>query len=201
MIIGLALLVLCIGGMAGIGWLRIRYGEEIRYHSALQRTIILLSDAFPEGGHIPETFTCKGDAVSPPLKWSNVPPGTKSLALMVTDEELPVPAFPLFNIVHWGLYNIPGPTANFAEGLTDAELNNAHIRAIPNWSRGTGYYPPRPLYGDHRYAFRIYALDVGKIVEGIRNRNTLLAAMKGHILAYGELNGHCERGSLRRIDD
>jgi Raf kinase inhibitor-like YbhB/YbcL family protein len=193
MICGWTILVLLAGLVAGIGWMRIRYMEDVRYHAGLRRTIILRSDAFPEGGHIPEPFTCKGEGSSPPLTWSNLPTGTKSLALLVTDEDLPAPTFPFFNIVHWGLYDVPGKIPNCAQGLTDGNLKRGQVRQIPNWSRRTGYYPPCPLYGDHRYAFRIYALDVQRIGGEIRNRDALLAAMKGRILAYGELNGHRRR--------
>jgi Raf kinase inhibitor-like YbhB/YbcL family protein len=193
MIFGLSLLGLFAFAAAGIAWMRLRQGREIRYHAALRRTVILRSDAFAHGETIPETFTCRGEALSPPLAWSNLPPGTKSLALVVTDEDLPVPVFPFFHIVHWGLYNIPGSVANFAEGLTDADLETAKIRAVRNWSGGTRYYPPCPLYGDHRYAFRMYALDAQRFDDGIRSRSGLLKAMKPHILAYGELIGRCQR--------
>jgi Raf kinase inhibitor-like YbhB/YbcL family protein len=193
MICGLGFFVFLLAAAAAVEWMRNRQKGEIRYHAALPRTVILQSDAFPEGGHIPETYTFRGEGISPPLAWSNQPPGARSLALAVTDEELPVPAFPLFNIVHWGLFNIPAGAKEFRQGLTGAELENANIRAIRNISGKTGYLPPRPLYGDHRYAFRIYALDVEKLDSQIRDRNALLAAMKGHILAYGELNGHCRR--------
>jgi Raf kinase inhibitor-like YbhB/YbcL family protein len=193
MIYGLGFFVLLLIAAVAIESMRNRQKEENRYHAGLPRTVILESDSFSEGGHIPDAFTFRGEGISPPLAFSNLPPGAKSLALSVTDEELPVPSLPLFNIVHWGIYNIPAEIEELKEGVTGAELEAAGIRSIRNWSRETRYYPPRPLYGDHRYAFRIYALDKASLDPGIRNRDALLAAMKGRILAYGELNGHCRR--------
>jgi Raf kinase inhibitor-like YbhB/YbcL family protein len=193
MIYGLGFFILLLIAAVAIESMRNRQKEETRYHATLSRTMVLTSDAFPEGGHLPDASTWKGEGISPPLAFSNIPHGAKSLALSVTDEELPMPSLPLFNIVHWGMYNIPADIEELKEGVTGAELEAAGIRSIRNWSGENRYYPPRPLYGDHRYAFRIYALDVEKLDPQIRNRNALLAAMKGHVLAYGELNGHCRR--------
>ena len=193
MLYGVIILVLCAGAAAGVGWMRYRQSEEFRFHAALARSIQLRSNAFLNGESIPDEYTCRGEGISPPLAWLHLPPNSKSLVLMVTDEELPVPAFPLFNIVHWVLINIPAGTDGFPAGVAEAELAKAGIRSLPNWSRETGYYPPCPLYGNHRYAFRIYALDMERMDAGIRNRSGLLKAMRGHILAYGEWNGYCRR--------
>lgn len=193
MLCGLSFIGLIVAGTAMLLWMRARRAEDVRYHASLPRTVLVHSDAFANGEHIPEGYTCRGEAVSPPLAWSNLPPGTKSLALIVTDEDLPFAAFPFFHIVHWGLYNIPAASTHFAQELTGRKREKAGIGAVRNWSRGTEYYPPCPLYGDHRYAFRLYALDAESIGPGLRTRSDLLRAMRGRILAYGELNGRCRR--------
>jgi hypothetical protein len=51
----------------------------------------LTSSAFADGGEIPVRYTCDGDNVSPPLAWSNLPEGTRSLALVVDDPDAPDP--------------------------------------------------------------------------------------------------------------
>ena len=67
----------------------------------------LSSSAFSQFTEIPNLYTCEGDNQSPPLSWSNIPVGTKSLALIVDDPDAPDPAAPKMTWVHWVLYNIP----------------------------------------------------------------------------------------------
>ena len=189
----LTILVLFRATAAAAIWIRVRYLSESKYHSALDRRIHIQSAAFADGESIPDAHTCRGESLSPPLAWSNLPPGTKSLALIVTDEDLPFPEFAFFNIVHWVLYDVPVTMEGLAAGVTDEELDQAGIRRTRTWSRSTRYYPPCPMYGNHRYAFRLYALDEEGLSEGIRSRTELLKSMRGHILAYGELNGYCRR--------
>lgn len=70
-------------------------------------TFILESSVFEHGTAIPSAYTCQGDDISPPLRWSHIPPGTKSLALIVDDPDAPDPNAPKMTWVHWLLYNIP----------------------------------------------------------------------------------------------
>lgn len=81
----------------------------------------LSSSAFPHYGAIPSKYTCDGKDVSPPLAWSEVPPETKSLALIVEDPDAPDPAAPKMTWVRWVLYNVP-PASN---GIEDA------VRTLP----------------------------------------------------------------------
>ena len=69
-------------------------------------TFKLMSPAFGENGSIPSQYTCDGDDISPPLVWSDVPYGTKSLALIMDDPDAPDPAKPQRVYVHWVVYNI-----------------------------------------------------------------------------------------------
>ena len=66
----------------------------------------LASSAFAEGGAIARQYSCEGRDVSPPLAWSGVPPGAKSLALVVEDPDAPDPAAPKMTWVHWIVYNL-----------------------------------------------------------------------------------------------
>src|ERR1017187_9076141 len=74
-------------------------------------SLSLTSTAFAHQGAIPTKYTCEGADVSPPLTWSGLPQGTKSVALIVDDPDAPDPAAPKMTWVHWVLYNLP-PTVN-----------------------------------------------------------------------------------------
>ena len=176
-----------------ICWLRRGYQAEISYHHKLEKSIKIFSDAFEDKGSIPVEFTCKGAGVSPSIGWSDIPEGTKSLALLVTDDELPTSRFAFFKIVHWILYNIPPEITELEADVTEEALNKSGIRAGKNWSRKTNYYPPCPLYGKHLYVFRVYALDVSAIQPEPKNKRGIFKTIKGHVLAYGELTGFCDR--------
>src|SRR5438034_10637722 len=81
-----------------------------------QKMIQLTSSAFTEGSSIPAKYTCDGEDISPSLKWSNIPVGTKSIALICED-----PDSPIRNWVHWIIYNIPSTTIELEEGLPRSE--------------------------------------------------------------------------------
>jgi len=182
--------LLIIGGIALVVWYMVaRQQAEAKYHAGLARSIEIGSDAFADNGDIPAEFSCEGEGISPPLRWSNLPEGTRSLVLLVTDEDLPSPGLNLFKIVHWVLYNIPSGVAELGSGVTGAELSELGIEVGPNWSREMRYYPPCPVSGRHRYVFRLYALDVDAIAPRTNDRKGVLSAMKDHVIAYDELNG------------
>lgn len=82
----------------------------------------ITSSAFDQSGKIPRRFTCEGDDVSPPLAWSGVPDGTRSLVLIVDDPDAPDPANPRMTWVHWVLYDIPSTAAGLAEDVVPAAL-------------------------------------------------------------------------------
>jgi hypothetical protein len=96
-------------------------------------------------------------------------------------------------IVHWVLYNIPRDVAELPSNATDADFGELGIVVGRNWSRETNYYPPCPLYGRHRYVFRIYALDIDTIQPETNDRRGVFKAMESHVLAYGELSGFYEK--------
>ena len=78
----------------------------------------LSSTAFEPGAEIPTQYTCEGADMSPPLAWSGIPDGTRSLVLIVDDPDAPDPKAPRMTWVHWVLYDIPAD----ADGLAHAEL-------------------------------------------------------------------------------
>jgi Raf kinase inhibitor-like YbhB/YbcL family protein len=185
-----AIPLLIVSGMAILVWrMYARQQAETDYHARLIRSIQVSSGAFADNGDIPGEFSCEGEGISPSLKWSNLPEGTQSLVLLVTDEDLPTPSFSLFKIVHWVLYNIPSDVTGLDSGVTGEELSELGIEVGPNWSRETRYYPPCPVSGRHRYVFRLYALDIDAIRPETNNRQGVVRAMENHVIAYGELSG------------
>jgi Raf kinase inhibitor-like YbhB/YbcL family protein len=149
----------------------------------------LSSEAFAEGEAIPEKHTCKGADQSPPLKWSAPPEGTRSLALICDDPDAPSGTW-----VHWVVYGIPPETTSLQENFPGDEIEQNAIRQGKNDFKKTGYGGPCPPPGKaHRYFFKIYALDIPTDLPPGLAKEDLLEAMKGHILAMGELTGTFSR--------
>ncbi len=155
-------------------------------------TLALTSSSFKPQGSIPNRYTCDGENVSPPLTWTGVPAGTKSLALVVDDPDAPDPAHPKRTWVHWVLYNLPPADGGLVEGVAAAALPAGTLPGKNDW-QSTGYGGPCPPIGRHRYFHKLYALDV--VLPDLRQpaKAALEAAMKGHILAQAELVGTYQR--------
>jgi hypothetical protein len=136
------------------------------------------SAAFQEGANIPSKFSCDGANSSPPLQISDVPSEAKSLVLIVDDPDAPSGLF-----THWIVWNISPQTSTIAEG------------SVPKGAQGTndfgksGYAGPCPPSGTHRYYFKIFALDRELDLPFRARRGQLDAAIKGHVIAQGELMG------------
>lgn len=160
--------------------------EEIHPMSQLK----LESSAFAEGESIPTKYTCEGDDLSPPLRWSNLPTGTQSLALIVDDPDAPDPKAPKRTWVHWVLYEIPPDATTLPEGANP--LPTGTREGVNDWGR-TGYGGPCPPIGTHRYFFKLYALDTSLGDLAAPTKAELEQAMLGHILAQTELIGTYEK--------
>jgi Raf kinase inhibitor-like YbhB/YbcL family protein len=149
-------------------------------------SITLTSEAFRNDEDIPQQFTCKGTNLSPELSWQSLPPTTKSLALTLIDTHS------LFGgYVHWVLYNLPPQPTNLPSSLPrDESLPNGTRQGI-NGDGKLGYIGPCPSSkSPHRYVFTLYALDTELTPSTPVNNTQLTDAMKGHILAAGQLAGH-----------
>lgn len=148
--------------------------------------LTLSSPAFSHGGEIPTEYTCEGPDVSPELRWSDVPSGTQSFALIMDDPDAPDPAAPKMTWVHWVLYNLPAGCTGLAKDVR--QLPAGTREGLNDWKR-TGYGGPCPPIGRHRYFFKLYALDTVLPDLGTPTKDQLLKAMQGHILAQAELMG------------
>jgi Raf kinase inhibitor-like YbhB/YbcL family protein len=143
----------------------------------------LTSGAFEDGEPIPTKYTCDGEDASPPLTWSSLPDGTRSLALIVHDPDAPSGDF-----LHWLAWNIDPEPGALGEGETPpAEGTSAFGRP------GYGGPCPPPGHGTHRYFHRLYALDTELDLEPGAGREELQQAMEGHILGEARLVGTFER--------
>jgi len=151
-------------------------------------SLTVQSPDFAQEGEIPSVHTCEGEDRSAALEWSGLPDGTKSLALIVDDPDAPDPKAPRMTWVHWVLYNIPPTATGLPEGVTSADLPAGTLEGLNDWKR-TGYGGPCPPIGRHRYFHKLYALDTVLPDLGRPNKAQLEAAMRGHVLAQGQLIG------------
>jgi len=142
------------------------------------------SALFRDGGPLPASATADGANVAPPLRWLSVPVIAKSIVILCEDPDAPFPD----PFVHWLVYGIPatvqsldGTAAGFPEG------QNSKLR-----SEFTGAAPP-PGHGVHHYHFQVFALDTMVSLDAGAGRSAVLAAMMGHVVAWGEIVGTYER--------
>jgi Raf kinase inhibitor-like YbhB/YbcL family protein len=151
-------------------------------------TIEVTSTAFAEGSDIPARFTCDGADISPPLQWTEVPQGTKSLALIVDDPDA------RGTWVHWVMYAIPNTAGELSEAVPNGDATAQGAIQGKNGFGRIGYGGPCPPGGSpHRYFFKIYALDAILDLEPGENKKNLLEAMDGRVLAEGRLMGRYTR--------
>lgn len=137
------------------------------------------SSAFQEGGTIPEKFSKNGQNVSPELRIEGVPADAKALAIIVDDPDAPVGLF-----THWLVWNIDPKTDHIAEG----NAPNGGVQGKNDFG-DIGYGGPQPPSGTHRYYFRVFALNGPLDLKAGAKRKKLDAAMKGHVVAQGQLMG------------
>ena len=142
------------------------------------------SPAFENGGEIPARYGCHGEDVSMPLEFGNIPDETRSLALIMEDSDAPMGLF-----VHWVVYSMPATLRGLPEGVPSEPVLEYGIRQGVNDFGKIGYGGPCPPDRPHRYFIRLFALDVPLPQDLGLDREALLAAMKGHVLAEAELTG------------
>jgi Raf kinase inhibitor-like YbhB/YbcL family protein len=152
----------------------------------------LRSPAFEEGAEIPARYTCDGEDVSPPLHWSDPPPGTLGFALLVEDPDAPDPRAPKRIWVHWIVYGLPADARELPEGAGAGRLPRGARSGLNDWNR-EGYRGPCPPIGRHRYLHELHALDVEVDDLGASTKAALERAMQGHVLAKAELVGTYEK--------
>jgi len=161
---------------------------QVSEERSRKMTISVSSSAFPEGGMIPARYTGDGADVSPPLTWTGIPEGIQSIALICEDPDAPGCTW-----VHWVMWNIPPGLNGLPENVPpDPELPDGSRQGVTDF-RQPGYGGPCPPSGTHRYYFRVYALDAMLDLPGNAGKAGLLKAMRGRLLAEGQLMGKYSR--------
>jgi len=146
------------------------------------------SSVFTEGGLIPRKYACDGADISPPLSWSGIPEGSKSLAIIADDPDAPAGTW-----VHWVVYNLPTDLIGLPENIPKQKtLTSGGAQGTTDF-RKVGYGGPCPPSGTHRYFFKVYALDALLDLDAGATKKELLKAMEGHIIAQGEVVGKYKR--------
>ena len=145
-------------------------------------------------GILPVRFTADGAGLSPALAWSGLPPGTRSVVVLVQDADIPAPR-PLTHLI---LYGLSPSLAHLAEGEVPQRLRGLAEHGYHCGRNGfgmTGWLPPSPPpgHGPHRYAFQVFALDGTPQFRVPPGRGALMRAMDGHVLAFGQVIGTYER--------
>jgi|SRR5579885_789465 Raf kinase inhibitor-like YbhB/YbcL family protein len=147
----------------------------------------LTSSAFEHEGSIPSKYTCDGENINPPLHIDNVPAGTKSLALIMDDPDVPRHLRSDGMYDHWVVFNIPPDTHDIQEGHEPSGTHGA------NTAGSTKYIGPCPPDREHRYFFKLYALDTKLSLPAKSTKKDVEKAMEGHVLARTELLGRYAR--------
>ena len=149
--------------------------------SAPEKSLALSSSAFANGAVIPAEYTADGADVSPPLSWTGVPEGTRSLVLIVDDPDAPVGTWD-----HWVVYDLPADTRELAKA---AALPKGALDGSNSWGR-TGYGGPAPPPGKpHRYHFELDALRQPLGLAAGAKKAAVEAAMQGKVLGEATWTG------------
>jgi Raf kinase inhibitor-like YbhB/YbcL family protein len=149
---------------------------------------IIQSPAFIHNEIIPMQYTCEGRDISPALEWTSVPEGTESLALIVDDPDAPDPKAPKMTYVHWVLYNIPANVPGLKEAIESKDLPEGTKEGLNDWKR-LGYGGPCPPIGEHRYFFKLYALNCKLPDLSNPTKAQLEKAMEGKVISKTEFIG------------
>jgi Raf kinase inhibitor-like YbhB/YbcL family protein len=178
--------VIVIGHWYGIaGDNRQRTQEKTKGEAIKMADLTVKSDDFEQGKAIPKKYTCDGDDISPQLSWSKPPEGTKELVLIVDDPDAPMGAW-----VHWVVWGIPPDSTNLPEAVPNTDSIAVGLKQGKNGFGKIGYGGPCPPHGsDHRYFFKLYAVDAGLDLKAKATKWDVLNAIEGHVIAKGELMG------------
>jgi Raf kinase inhibitor-like YbhB/YbcL family protein len=151
--------------------------------------LMVSSPAFPPGGAIPSEYTCNGADISPPLTWSGLPDGTKSLVLVVEDPDAPSGTFR-----HWAAFDIPASLHGLAAGYGPNRPASG-FRETRNDFGGAGYGGPCPPPGPaHHYHFRLFAISRPRLdLRAPPTAFDVLKAAEPYAIQHTELIGTYQR--------
>jgi hypothetical protein len=141
------------------------------------------SSVFENNKRIPSKYTCDGDDLSPALAIEDVPTEAKSLALIMEDPDSPGKTW-----IHWVVWNINPEISQIKEsnlppGALQGETSDGDAK----------YHGPCPSQGEHRYFFKLFALDKKIDLTAGAKKEELEKEMEGHIIASAEIMGRYSR--------
>ncbi|MCP4652211.1 MAG: YbhB/YbcL family Raf kinase inhibitor-like protein [Candidatus Omnitrophica bacterium] len=143
------------------------------------------SSAFENGGYLPAKYTCDSVNVSPSFFWSDIPSKTKSFVLICDD-----PDAPYGNWTHWVVFNISADTVQLPEGIAKDTTLPLMAKQGMNDFGEVGYGGACPPAGNvHRYFFKLYALNTTLDLDDDANKDDVVEAMKGYIIAEAKIKG------------
>lgn len=148
-----------------------------------QTELLVSSPVFKNMDRLNSKYTCDGENINPPLKIENIPPQTKSIAIILDD-----PDAPQGNFVHWLVINIK-PTGNVLNIIE----NSVPGEQLTNDANKRIYWGPCPPEGEHRYRFIVYALDTELALSSVDNKYDFEKAIDGHIFAKGMITTRYRR--------
>jgi Raf kinase inhibitor-like YbhB/YbcL family protein len=143
----------------------------------------ITSQAFADGGKIPEAYTMYGQNRIPPIHFEDVPEKARSLALVMDDPDAPRGTFS-----HWLLFNVDPKTKDITENCVPVMATEGK-----NDFGAAEYDGPKPPSGEHRYFFKAYALDTVLPLQEGCDRSALEREIKGHVLDSATLMGKYAR--------
>lgn len=175
--------------MLGILQVHRRHGRADIADGQTLAPLGISSSSFASGDAIPRRLTCDDAGLSPEIQLPQPPAGTRSFAIVMDDPDAS-------GFVHWLAYNLPAGTREIAEGASNrAELPHGAAEGMNSLDK-IGYFGPCPPgTKPHHYVLRLYALDTDLDLPPGATKKQLAAAVKGHVLAEGQMTGHYVRGN------
>ncbi len=144
--------------------------------------MILSSSVFDNGETIPQKYGYKNKNLSIPLKISEIPEGTKSLALIMDDPDAMGVAGKVW--VHWVLWNISPNTKEIREN----SIPEDSVEGKTDFDE-IGYGGPAPPDKEHTYIFKLYALDIILNLKQGSTKVEIEESMMEHIISKARLEG------------
>lgn len=171
-------LVLIVTAMLLLGW-----SNEINHESSIinikEDKMKIESDAFASNSNIPSEYTCDGGNINPPLRFSGVPDGAKTLVLIMDDPDAPNGVW-----VHWLVWNMNVKTAGIAKNsIPPTGVQGQNTRGM------NSYGGPCPPNGVHHYYFKLFALNKSLNLPAATDKKALEQAMEGAIIERASLIG------------
>jgi Raf kinase inhibitor-like YbhB/YbcL family protein len=137
------------------------------------------TDAFPDGGIVPDKYVSRGGNVQPAFKFSNAPEATVAYAIIFHDIDVALQNG-TNDVLHWMAWDIPASAGGIPEGkLPEGSVQGNNLQGKPVYM-GPGA-PAGPRY--HHYVFELYALNAKLGLPATATRDEVMKALQGKVVA------------------